>query len=169
MLFPRTLACITERGVLAREANRVGIELRVKLNETSKAKWRLHQRAGGALRLQLEKTHAKCRKSVFLQPNNARAAITPHVAIQRIARIDNQRGQLADALVINLAVIGNDHDAIRRAQLFVSRWPGCHWFAAALCGRVIETHLADERIVIAYLGPFRTHNDRLFPDPDKTA
>src|SRR6188474_3543570 len=55
-----------------------------------------------------------------LQSNNSGVALASDVAVQRVASVDDERSQGADALVIDLAVIRNDDDAVGRSKLFVS-------------------------------------------------
>ncbi len=51
-----------------------------------------------------------------LKPDYPRAAIAPEVAVQRVPSINDQRRQLAHALVVDSAVIGDDYDAIGSPQ-----------------------------------------------------
>src|SRR5437870_919923 len=55
----------------------------------------------------------------FLQPNYPRPAFAPHVSIQCVACINNQRRQLCNVWIIDLAVIGDDHQAIRGPDLII--------------------------------------------------
>src|SRR6185295_696751 len=52
-----------------------------------------------------------------LKANNSRTATPSYITVQRIARINHQRGQLGYAAVINFTVVGNNNYAIRVTQL----------------------------------------------------
>ena len=54
-----------------------------------------------------------------LQSNNARFTVTPQFAVQRVARVNNERRETADAFVVDLAVVRHDDDAIRCFQVVI--------------------------------------------------
>src|SRR3989441_10371446 len=88
----------------------------------------------------------------ILQANYSRTAFASQVAIQRISRIHDQRSQLAHALIIDLAVVGDNYHAIACPQLVIIQRHGLQWSATALSVRIVEAGLFDERIVIAHPG-----------------
>ena len=56
---------------------------------------------------------------IQLQTDDSGAAFAPDVAIQRVACVDDERHEGADALVIDVAVIGDDDYAVSGLQLIV--------------------------------------------------
>src|SRR2546426_12790504 len=91
----------------------------------------------------------------YLQPNYPRAAVAPDIAVERVPCIDNQRTPLANAFVVRLAVVGDNHHAIRRPQLFIGQRHGGKWFAATFSVRIVEVDLTNKWIVITHVGAFR--------------
>lgn len=51
-------------------------------------------------------------KLINLQPDNPRVTLFPQLTVQRISRVYNQAGKCADSFVVDLAVVGDDDDAI---------------------------------------------------------
>ena len=54
-----------------------------------------------------------------LQANNSRLAFASHIAVERIACVDDQRAQRADALVVDVAVVCDDYHAVGRLKFVV--------------------------------------------------
>ncbi len=51
-------------------------------------------------------------ETLDLQSDYPRAAVAPHVAVERVARVYDQRTKPANAFVVSPAVVGDDHHAI---------------------------------------------------------
>ena len=77
--------------------------------------------------------HQICLKSLYLvrarrapelsgsKPNDPRFTIPPDLTVQRITRVNNERGEAADAPVINITMVRHDDHAIRGLQLFFTQ------------------------------------------------
>ena len=57
--------------------------------------------------------------TLLLQPDNPCGAAFPHISVQSISSVDHQRREIDNSLIIDPAVIGDDHDAIRRPNLLI--------------------------------------------------
>ena len=66
----------------------------------------------------------------ILQSDNPGAALASDVAVQRVARVDDERRERTDALVVDVAVVGDDDHAISGLKLFVRQRHGLQRFAA---------------------------------------
>src|SRR5882762_1026626 len=88
-----------------------------------------------------------------LQSDYPGPAAAPHVAVQGVARVNYQGRQVYDALIVDLAVVGDDDQTISRPNLLISKGHGRERLATAFGVGVVKTELMNERIVIADCAP----------------
>src|ERR1041384_5430684 len=83
-----------------------------------------------------------------LKPNNPRFTATPQIAVQRVARVNDERREMTNALVVNITVVRHHDHTIRRPQIIVGQRNRTKRLPICLRMRVVKTHLRHKRIVI---------------------